>query len=49
MMVRLVDGKNPVVPVSHKNSSSFKFVPELRLFCTLQEELIFAMPLSQVS
>jgi hypothetical protein len=45
-MVRLVDGKPPVMPSS--KSSSFKFVPELRLYCTLQEELIFGMPLSQV-
>lgn len=45
-MVRLVDGKPPVMPSA--KTSSFKFVPELRLFSTIQEELIFAMPLSQV-
>jgi len=48
MMVRLVDGKPPVGPPSSK-STSFKFLPELRLYSTIQEELIFAMPLSQVS
>jgi hypothetical protein len=47
MMVRLVDGKQPVT--SSAKSSSFKFVPELRLFSTIQEELIFGMPLSQSS
>ncbi|CAL8100819.1 unnamed protein product [Orchesella dallaii] len=45
LMVRLVDGKPPVMPSA--KTSSFKFVPELRLFSTIQEELIFAMPLSQ--
>ena len=48
-MVRLVDGKQPVIPALTNKSSSFKFVPELRLFTTIQEELVFGMPLSQVS
>lgn len=42
-MVRLVEGRPP------SNGRNFKFFPELRLYSTLKEQLLFALPLSPVS
>ncbi|XP_021943442.1 uncharacterized protein LOC110842043 [Folsomia candida] len=40
LMVRLVEGRPP------SNGRNFKFFPELRLYSTLKEQLLFALPLS---